>query len=85
MIDHVTDRIQGVTIPETAWGKQYAKLEYARVGLARTFSTRIEVKDVADLIVDRIRNSPHTRTLGQILDAGEQSFPHHDPYYGQDL
>ena len=67
------------------------KLEELSLGQAIThyqeaFKRRNNIHTGKQIEVQYVSETPaHTRTLGQILDAGEQSFPNHDPYYGQDL
>lgn len=45
--DYKTDHIQGVTPPVTEWGKNYAKMEHARIGLVQVGARMIWVKDLA--------------------------------------
>lgn len=46
MIDFTIDRIQGVTPPKTAWAKNYAKMEWAHVGMLQVGERIIWVKDL---------------------------------------
>lgn len=43
-----TKKVFDIVQPKDEWERQYAKLEYLRVGLFMTLWNRIEVEDAAD-------------------------------------